>query len=163
MPLDELFDLMQKEDNLSNKNATTHTCTHEDTIFDKGTTICTTCGLEICYSPVYVRSYNRTFTFRHPPVYSRQKRFCQYVISLCNNEIGEKMEDILLLFARIEFFWNVYRDPVRKYFFNRNVVLFFITNLLELSVKPKTLKDENRVIEQLAQITELLKKNTLFK
>ena len=72
------------------------------------------------------------------------------------------MDEILCMFATIEFYWNIFGNPVRKYFFNRNVT-FFIADFLNLSITPKTLKDENRVNEQISDIKKLLDKNNLFK
>ena len=134
MDFDEIFDKIDaayKTEPLSSEDI----CKHSDTGTIKGTTVCTACGLEISHSPVYVRSYNRVFSYRRQPIYS----------------------------PTIEFYWNIFGNPVRKYFFNRNVTFFFIADFLNLSITPKTLKDENRVNEQLADIKKLLDKNNLFK
>ena len=162
MDFDEIFDKIDvayKKKPLLSKDI----CKHSNTGNIKGTTVCTSCGLEISHSPVYVRSYNRVFSYRRQPIYSRQKRFYQYVLSFENNDVGRHMDEILCMFAMIEFYWNIFGNPVRKYFFNRNVTFFFIADFLNLSITPKTLKDENRVNEQIRDIKKLLDKNNLFK
>ena len=162
MDFDEIFDKIEeayKTEPLPSQDI----CSHCNTGTVQGTTVCTKCGLELSHSPVYVRSYNRVFSYRRQPIYSRQKRFYQYIISLQNSEVAAHMEEILCMFTAIEFHWNIFGNPGRKYFFNRNVTFFFIADSLNLAITPKTLKDENRVNEQLADIKKLLAKNNLTK
>jgi hypothetical protein len=164
MDLDKIYDLIDEaydKQPLPSKHVQ-NACNHSETGEIEGTTVCILCGYELSYSPVYVRSYNQVSSHRRQPLYSRQKRFFQYVLSLQNENIGQHMEEILQLFATIEFYWNIFGNPVRKYFFNRNVTFFYIAKFLNLSISPRTLKDKDRVEQQLADIEKLLDRNTLY-
>lgn len=162
MECDEIFDKIEQAFDTHPKPYVEDCCPHSEVATTDGTELCLSCGLEISHFPVYVRSYNRVFSFRRQPIYSRQKRFYQYLISLCNDEVARHMEDILCLFAKIEFHWNIFGNPTRKYFFNRNVTFFFIAGYLDLAITPKTLKDETRVLEQLVDIKKLVERNSFF-
>ena len=101
-------------------------CEHENWAFIEGQKCCTDCGTYL-NERVYITSYNRSFSYyRRQPIYSRQKRFYEYLIKQTDGTIGEAIEEIMLTFSRIEFFWNLKKQRERKYFFNRSVTLFFI-------------------------------------
>ena len=133
-------------------------CEHKNTTFTEGEKCCTDCGL-LLGEQVYVRSYNRICSYRRQPMYSRQKRFYQFVTSLGMPVIFQNLEAILLLFSRLEFFWCVHPKQ-RKYFFNRFVTLVFILNHLDIPTKNmRTLKDKDRVMLQLRQMQNVLNKS----
>jgi hypothetical protein len=131
-------------------------CEHDNTAFIEGKKCCTDCGtyLDQC---VYVTSHARAFSFRRQPIYSRQKRFYHYLLNNTHTNVQEAMEDIMLLFSRIEFFWNLRPRRKRKYFFNRSVTLFFILTYLNIPTKMQTLKDNERVAAQCTNIAEILR------
>ena len=132
-------------------------CEHENWAFIEGQKCCTDCGTYL-NERVYITSYNRSFSYyRRQPIYSRQKRFYQYLIKQTDGTIGEAIEEIMLTFSRIEFFWNLKKQRERKYFFNRSVTLFFILNKLGIPTVIRTLKDPERVAHQCESMTEILK------
>ena len=136
-------------------------CEHNNTIFLEGLKTCTDCGL-IFDEPVYITSYNRSFSYRRPPVYSRQKRFYHFVLSVGNSCIFQVLENIMTLFGRLEFFWTFQPNRSRKYFFNRFVTLVFILKELSIDTEGmRTLKDKERVQIQMNDMAEILKNSIL--
>ena len=124
-------------------------CEHENTTFSEGEKVCTDCGLMLG-EQVFITSYNRTFSYRKQPVYSRQKRFYHFILSQRESKINENLEDIMVLFGKLEFFWSLNRHKTRKYFFNRFVTLVFILTTLSISTEGmRTLKDKERVQVQM--------------
>ena len=132
-------------------------CEHENTTFSEGEKVCTDCGLMLG-EQVFITSYNRTFSYRKQPVYSRQKRFYHFILSQRESKINENLEDIMVLFGKLEFFWSLNRHKTRKYFFNRFVTLVFILTTLSISTEGmRTLKDKERVQVQMNDMDEIIK------
>ena len=134
-------------------------CEHENSTFTEGQRCCTDCGSYLG-ERLYITSYNRSFSYRRQPIYSRQKRFYHYLLQNKDSNIQEAREEIMLLFSRIEFFWNLQKQRVRKYFFNRSVTLFCILNELGIPTNMRTLKDQERVLNQCARMKEILKNSS---
>jgi hypothetical protein len=83
-------------------------------------------------------------------VYSRQKRFWHFLLALKNPVIFLNLENIMIMFGKLEFFWNMRTVTSRKYFFNRFVCLVFILDQLGINTEGmKTLKDKERVGHQM--------------
>ncbi len=129
-------------------------CEHLRKTVSEGIYVCIDCGVETDEC-VYVTSYNRNFTYRRAPVYSRQKRFLFFVRSLGHNVLFEQENDILDVFGKLEFLFNMGHTFDRTYFFNRHVCLAFILGVLRIPIKTKTLKDEARVKQQLSEMRQL--------
>ena len=136
-------------------------CEHERTVFSDGEKTCIDCGL-VMGEQAFVTSYNRVFSYRRQPIYSRQKRFYQFLLSSKNPLVLQHLDDIMTYFSKIEFFWCMKLSKKRKYFFNRFVTLVFILNHLNVETDGmRTLKDKERVEEQLNSMSEILE-NSLF-
>ena len=124
-------------------------CEHLNTTFDAGEKCCTDCGLMLD-EILFVSSYNQTYTYRRQPVYSRQKRFWHFLLASKNPVIFLNLENIMIMFGKLEFFWNMRTITSRKYFFNRFVCLVFILDQLGINTEGmKTLKDKERVGHQM--------------
>ena len=134
-------------------------CSHENTTFCDGQKCCTDCGTYLGQR-IYITSYNRSFSYRQQPIYSRQKRFYHFLLKKQDPKIQDAVEKIMCLFSRIEFFWNLQKTRERKYFFNRSVTLFFILSHFEIPTNMHTLKDPERVIRQCASMAEILKNSS---
>ena len=136
-------------------------CKHERTAFTEGEKVCIDCGL-LMGEQMYITSYNRVFSYRRQPIYSRQKRFYHFLISSENPVIFPNLENIMTCFGKLEFFWSMKRPKNRKYFFNRFVTLVFILNHLSVDTEGmRTLKDKDRVADQLNSMSEIFE-NSLF-
>ena len=137
-------------------------CGSENSAIDQGFVWCIDCGVQLGRSQDYVQGYQSPQNFRHQfPVYSRIKRFVTWLRELqLPLELGE-MEDILTLFAAIEFLWACSKAK-RSYFFNKGCVLQFILDTLEIPLDVHTLKDPNRVKAQMISMKELLDNNKLL-
>ena len=134
-------------------------CEHNNTTFSDGYKVCTQCG-RMFDEQEYITSYNRTFSYKRQPVYSRQKRFYQFITSSENPVVFENLEDIMVKFGLLEFFWLMERPKTRKYFFNRFVTLVFILDHLGIDTTGmRTLKDKERVVEQCIEMGKILKKS----
>ena len=134
-------------------------CQHENTSFSEGYKVCTDCG-RMFEEQVYITSYNRTFSYRRQPVYSRQKRFYHFILSSENPVVFQNVDNIMDKFGYLEFFWSMDRPKTRKYFFNRFVTLVFILDHLGIDTKGmRTLKDKERVAEQCIEMAKILKKS----
>ena len=129
-------------------------CDHSQLAAIEGIYVCTLCGHETDQR-VYITSHNRTFTYRRPPVYCRQKRFLFFVRSLKEDVLFLNEDSILMIFGKLEFLFNMGHKFDRKYFFNRFVTLAFIITVLEIPLKTKTLKDPVRVEKQLNEMREI--------
>ena len=130
-------------------------CDHSKLTVLGGIYVCTLCGLETDQR-VYITSHNRSFTYRRPPVYCRQKRFLFFVRSLKEDILFQHEDEILTIFGKLEFCFNMGHKFERKYFFNRFVTLGFILAVLEIPLKTKTLKDPIRVEKQLTEMRSIL-------
>ena len=130
-------------------------CDHSKLTVLGGIYVCTLCGLETDQR-VYITSHNRSFTYRRPPVYCRQKRFLFFVRSLKEDILFQHEDEILTVFGKLEFCFNMGHKFERKYFFNRFVTLGFILAVLEIPLKTKTLKDPIRVEKQLTEMRSIL-------
>ena len=133
-------------------------CEHNHQVPSEGIYVCVDCGLEMD-ERVYVTSYNRNFTYRRAPVYSRQKRFLFFVRSLGSFMLFVRENEILDIFGKLEFWFNMGHKFNRTYFFNRHVCLAFILDVLRIPLETKTLKDEARVEQQLSEMRQLFKKS----
>ena len=88
---------------------------------------CTACGTEIESQVQWVSSYNNPNSYRQRyPVYSRTKRFKEYIMELKTPVIYWNFEPIMDLFGLLEFHWGIKGAKNRKYFFNKACVLFYI-------------------------------------
>ena len=136
-------------------------CEHERTAFIEGEKVCIDCGL-LMGDKMYITSYNRVFSYRRQPIYSRQKRFYHFLISSGNPVIFQNLEDIMTCFGKLEFFWSMKKPKTRKYFFNRFVTLVFILKHLSVNTEGmRTLKDKERVDDQIRVMSEILKNSFL--
>ena len=132
-------------------------CCQAETIIENNSEWCTGCGKEIRGFCQWVVSYNNPNQRKLKyPVYSRTKRFKNYVTSLMEKVLFINFDDILDVFGLVEFNWNIHGCPNRYYFFNKSCVLYYILNLLDLDVKIRTLKDKERVKTQFDAIEHLL-------
>ncbi len=136
-------------------------CEHLNKTFSEGEKVCTDCGLMLGEQQ-YITSYNRVFSYRRQPVYSRQKRFYHFAQSTAEPLVFQNLENIMLLFGRLEFFWSLKLNKSRKYFFNRFVTLVFILEYLSIGTEGmRTLKDKERVQLQKESMAEILKNSVL--
>lgn len=138
-------------------------CEHTNQIFCEGTKVCTSCGLVFPDKIQYVVSYNHNYSKRRPPVYSRQKRFYNFIRSHTESVVRNNLEDIIQCFTHLEFFYQIYADRIhsRKYFFNRRVTLAFIIEYLGIEPDEplQTLKDQERVDEQFRSMAMLAERH----
>ena len=79
-----------------------------------------------------------------------------------NKRRSKGTENILLLYGKLEFGWNVSAEKTRKYFFSQKVVLFFILKILEIDLEVPVLKNKDRTEEQLRRMCDILKTPGLF-
>ena len=135
-------------------------CEHLNTAFIEAQKCCTDCGTYL-NERIYITSYSRSFSYRRQPLYSRQKRFYNFLLRNTDTKVRENVEPIMLLFSKIEFLWNLRKKKERKYFFNRYVTLFFILKQLHILTEMRTLKDKERVAAQCLTMAELLKNSSL--
>ena len=136
-------------------------CEHERTVFSDGEKVCIDCGL-MMGERMFITSYNRVFSYRRQPIYSRQKRFYHFIVSSGSPVVFQNLENIMTCFGKLEFYWSIKRPKKRKYFFNRFVTLVFILNFLNVDTEGmRTLKDKDRVHEQLISMSKILE-NSLF-
>ena len=131
-------------------------CEHKQQTYIDGFYTCTQCG-NISDKQKYITSYDRSFTYRRPPVYSRQKRFLSFIRNMREDVLFLRENDILMVFGYLEFFFNMGHKFQRIYFFNRFVTLTLILEVLEIPLKTKTLKDQVRVEQQLSEMRQILK------
>jgi hypothetical protein len=59
-------------------------------------------------------------------------------------------------FGLLEFHWGIHGSKSRKYFFNKACVLYYIVSKLGLELEVRTLKDQERVNIQLAEMEQLV-------
>ena len=120
---------------------------------------CLNCGLCHEYMPKYVMSYSTPHVFQRKCYYSRIKRFQKKLREMHLQIIGENSEDILNMYGRLEFGWNMLPNKKRKYFFSQKVVLFFILTVLEIdsiaAIVP-LLKNKDRTEQQLRAMGEIM-------
>lgn len=131
-------------------------CEHNERVINSGNVWCRNCGLLLEDMPVWTHSYANPCHYKRSPVYSRIKRFIQYLQKINKDEVNENVNDILDVFSLIEFQWALQEHDKRKYFYNRYVVLYFIAKILGLDIKLRTLKDSERVKDQIQELCELL-------
>ena len=135
-------------------------CAHENICYIAGRNVCTDCGLMFQNEVQYVFSYNHRPAFRHcVPVYSRRKRFYAFLKSLDHPAVSRNVETIMDRYCKIEFHYSIFPTKTRRYFFNKNVILFFIMSLLCLDTDGiRTLKDSGRVNAQTISLQSLVDK-----
>ena len=90
------------------------------------------------------------------PVYSRTKRFKNFILDLKKKVIYCNFDPIMDAFGLLEFHWGIHGSKSRKYFFNKSCVLAYIVTKLDLKLEVRTLKDEERVSIQLAEMEQLV-------
>ena len=118
---------------------------------------CTSCGTEVCKQVQWVAGYNNPNMYRaRYPVYSRTKRFKNFILDLKKKEIYLNFDPIMDAFGLLEFHWGIHGSKSRKYFFNKACVLFHIVTRLGLGLEVRTLKDQERVRTQLAEMERLV-------
>lgn len=135
---------------------TCKSCQSSETTVEQGKLWCTGCGTELEDCPTWVTSYAVPNHFKRFPVYSRVKRFIEYLRKINKQELNNIINEIIDYFGVIEFQWNMRKHISRKYFFNKYVVLFFIARMLDVHIELRTLKDEERVKDQLKEISVLV-------
>ena len=123
--------------------------------------VCTVCGLEK-ENAVYVAGYSNPMLHKRMQYYSRLKRFRKTVMELRCDKLGRAMDDILDLYAFLEFMWNNSRERTRKYFFATKVMLYFIVGRLGIEKEVPLLKNKDRNKRQLAALERLLEKDNMF-
>ncbi len=132
-------------------------CCQAETAIENNSEWCIGCGCEVRNQCLWVQSYSnrqiRKYTF---PLYSRIKRFKIYLFELNETRIFENFEEILNVFGKIEFHWGNVGSEDRIYFYNMTCVLRYITELLEIPITIRTLKDQSRVLSQLQEIDQLM-------
>ena len=131
-------------------------CEHTNSSRIGNKNVCIGCGLEIEDCTNWTFSYGEITCFKRFPIYSRIKRFITYLKSLKIQELNDNVDDILDVFGFIEFRWMMAKKNKRKYFYNKYVVLFFIAGMLELKSKVRTLKDRERVKQQIVELDLLM-------
>ena len=130
-------------------------CKGDSFVVENNSKWCTGCGLEIESHVQWTYTYSLAHHHRRLPVYSRMKRFRQWLERMSNEVIKENISDIVDVCSLIEFGWQA-GEKKRTYFFNKNCLLFFVLKELGLSVQVKTLKDEERVKLQLQRMQEVM-------
>ena len=134
-------------------------CCNAQSVIQGNSEWCTGCGVEVRSCCLWVSGYNNPNQYRARfPVYSRTKRFKNYILELKRKLIFCNFEDIMNAFGLIEFHWGNKGSKTRKYFFNKACVLFYIIGALGINLKVRTLKDQERVKVQLDEMSELLVK-----
>ena len=130
-------------------------CEGTNSVVQGGSRWCTDCGTEIEANCDWTFSYNQITNYRRVPVYSRIKRFRQWLLSLKKEKIECNLEDILNVYSVLEFAWQT-EQKKRIYFFNKNCILFFILKSLNIALEVSTLKDKERVTLQLERMDGLV-------
>ena len=130
-------------------------CNGTNNVVQENSRWCTDCGTQIESQCEWTFSYNQVSNYRRVPVYSRIKRFRQWIISEKNELIHRYLDDILDVYSVLEFAWQTDKKK-RIYFFNKNCILFFILEALDIELTVKTLKDKERVQIQLELMRELI-------
>ncbi len=138
-------------------------CCQATTAIQNNSEWCRGCGREIRSYCQWVVGYNNPNLRKAKyPVYSRTKRFKNYVVDMNKIELLSRFNDVLDVFGLIEFNWGTYGCPGRLYFFNKACVLYFIIQYLEIDCEIITLKDPERVKTQLKAMDIVLSKCRLF-
>ncbi len=130
-------------------------CGSDSSAIEGGSLWCTGCGTQLQAQCEWTFTYSLCSNYRKVPVYSRIKRFQTWLRELNQPVIFANFEEILCIYARIEFSFHPQRGE-RTYFFNKNCVLSFILEYLGLPLEVPTLKDEDRVEKQIATMSKLL-------
>ena len=131
-------------------------CGCENIVAEHGLLWCSACGVKQVGRVEYVRSYNSPQTHRRFPMYSRIKRFISWMRSLRLELSVDECEEILNLFTLLELKWSV-SEKSRRYFFNKGCVLQFCLDFLGMKhLSVHTLKDADRVKNQMRAMAELL-------
>ena len=86
----------------------------------------------------------------------------EYLKSIDKDELNQNFNSILDIFSLIEFEWGMTTHEKRKYFYNKYVVLFYIAKRLRLKTKLRTLKDTERVNEQVTELDGLLNNSEML-
>ena len=131
-------------------------CKSDDKILEENTVWCKSCGHELESAPQWLHTYATPSHYKRFPVYSRIKRFLEYVQKLNKPILFEYYVNILDIFSMIEFQWAMRNQTKRKYFYNKYVVLYFIVRKLQLEIDVRTLKDKERVDNQVHELSVLL-------
>ena len=132
-------------------------CCKAKSIVQGNSVWCTGCGAEVDSQVQWVTGYNNPNTYRAKfPVYSRTKRFKNFILELKKLTIFMNFNPIMDTFGLIEFHWGIHGSKTRKYFFNKGCVLHYILQFLELDLEVRTLKDEERVATQIIEMDRLL-------
>ena len=131
-------------------------CGSNSSAVDSGSLWCTGCGTQLEAQCEWTFTYSLCSNYRKVPVYSRIKRFQTWLKELDEPLIFAHFEEILLMYARIEFGFYPARGE-RTYFFNKNCVLAFILDYLGIGIEVPTLKDKGRVEKQISKMNVLLR------
>ena len=138
--------------------------THPAVVHDQNSAWCTSCGVELAQETVYVRGYSNPQTYRRRQVYSRTKRFRDYILKSLvviskstSHALLQLLNAILDIYGIIEFAWRSGVNSVRKYFFAKPVMLYVCCSLLGLETDSlPSLKDKARESCQYNEIAKII-------
>ena len=133
-------------------------CSAESTGIRDGNAIwCDNCGHVLKEDIQYVTGYCQSHSCR-TQVYCRVKRFGKYIRKVCKGDsVLQRYHQIVDLYSRFEFSWLRNRHLSKRiYFFAKPVMLQMCCHELELECEnfPR-LKDKNREVDQLRELTEI--------
>ena len=132
-------------------------CCKARSVVSENSEWCTACGTEIRSHVQWVAGYNNPNMYRaRYPVYCRTKRFKNFILDMKNRVIYCNYNSIMDVFGLLEFHWGIHGSKSRKYFFNKACVLYYIVSKLGLELEVRTLKDQERVNIQLAEMEQLV-------
>ena len=118
---------------------------------------CDSCGQSIKQEVQYVTGYCQSH-FSRSQIYCRVKRFGRYITRVCSDQaVLQRFHDILDLYSCFEFAWirNI-GASTRIYFFAKPVMLKMCCMILEIEADTPGLKDKNRELDQLRELTTLV-------
>ena len=131
-------------------------CGSENFVVENNWKTCTECGLENSYEPKYFVSYALPRHEYRRQYYSRAKRFTKVLLDMKNEFIAKHFEEILELYALVEFHWINNRKKKRKYFFSQKIILWYILKQLGIPLEVPVLKNVERSREQILSISKIL-------
>ena len=117
---------------------------------------CLSCGLQGRYTPRYYTSYALPMAEFRRQYYSRAKRFTKVLKNMKSEVIASWFENIMQMYSRLEFRWNMKVDKIRKYFFSQKMVLWFILERLGIQLSVPVLKNKERGALQIHSMEKLI-------
>ena len=131
-------------------------CGSEKFVIANNFRTCTACGLENSYAPKYYVSYSQPCHEFRRQYYSRAKRFTKVLLDMKSDLIATDFENILQLYALVEFHWINDTTKKRKYFFSQKIILWYILKQLGIPLDVPMLKNRQRSREQIQSIAKIL-------